>query len=255
MNAKYQQVIANIFRSCVNDTITRVLRNPPTYRPFHSALLPDEAIFYSSFERGFSTSFGQKVIEQVAYLVALANGADEAQRQKESWLQLDVAYDYAISQHIQALRAQNADTPHDLDTAIAAIRSIKLNGQTKDIRVISDLWWKKDGIDHFISLKTAKPNIDQTAVAKEDCLRLSLALPNCRVYFGLPYNPYGESKDSYAFHPPMRIFDFHHDPVVLIDKELWNTIGGYGCYDELIAIAKDVGQDTKRIIQAKLAQR
>lgn len=68
-------------------------------------------------------------------------------------------------------------------------------------------------------------NIDQTAVAKEDCLRLTLADPNCNAYFGLPYNPYGENKSDYAHTPPMGIFDFHHDPVVLIGKEMWDTIG------------------------------
>ena len=45
-------------------------------------------------------------------------------------------------------------------------------------------------IDNYISLKTVKPNIDQTAVVKEDCLHLTIANPNCKTYFGLPYNPY-----------------------------------------------------------------
>jgi len=37
-------------------------------------------------------------------------------------------------------------------------------------RIISDLWWFKDGINHYMSIKTVKPNIDQTAVAKQDLL-------------------------------------------------------------------------------------
>ena len=111
--------------------------------------------------------------------------------------------------------------------------------------MISDLWWQKDGVDNYISLKTVKPNIDQTAVAKEDCLHLKIANPNCNAYFGLPYNPYGEDKVSYAFNPPMGIFDFHKDSVVLIGKEMWDTIGGKDCYEELLEIAKEVGKETK----------
>ena len=47
---------------------------------------------------------------------------------------------------------------------------------------------------------------------------------------------------------PMGIFDFHHDPVVLIGKEMWDTIGGTGCYEELIDIAQAVGVETKQTI-------
>ena len=111
------------------------------------------------------------------------------------------------------------------------------------------MWWCKDGVDNYISLKTVKPNIDQTSVAKEDCLRLSVADPNCNVYFGLPYNPYGECKEDYAHNPPMGIFDFRHDPVVLIGKEMWDTIGGDGCYEELLEIAAEVGKETRATIE------
>ena len=111
------------------------------------------------------------------------------------------------------------------------------------------MWWKKDGIDNYISLKTVKPNIDQTVVAKEDCLFLSLANPSCNAYFGLPYNPYGETKSDYCFSPPMGIFDFHHDPIVLIGREMWDTIGGDGCYEEILSIAYEIGRETKEIIK------
>jgi len=76
-------------------------------------------------------------------------------------------------------------------------------------------------------------------------LHLSIAKPDCKAFFGLPYNPYGEDKTSYAFNPPMGIFDFHHDSVVLIGKEMWDTIGGEGCYEELLEIAEKVGKETK----------
>ena len=47
----------------------------------------------------------------------------------------------------------------------------------------------------------------------------------------------------------MGIFDFHHDSVVLIGKEMWDTIGGDGCYEELLEIAAEVGEETKAIIK------
>ncbi len=248
MNEHYRSLIASEFRNCVSNTIQRISSNEQTYRPFHTALLSEDAIFWSAFERSFSTSFGQRVIEEIARLVALSNGAEEASRQKETLITIDVAYDEAIHEHMQSLREHRL-AAYAWEIAFSQIQNTPRTGTTKDIRIISDMWWKKDGVDNYISLKTVKPNIDQTAVAKEDCLRLKIADPNCNAYFGLPYNPYGESKSDYAHKPPMGIFDFHHDSVVLIGKEMWDTIGGIGCYEELLDIAASVGAETREIIR------
>ena len=189
------------------------------------------------------------MIEELAKLVALSNGAEAACRQKETFIEIDIAYENAIHSHMQELRTKNRLMTYVWNITLNQIKSVEPSGSTKQIRVISDMWWKKDGVDNYISLKTVKPNIDQTAVAKEDCLHLSIAQPNCNTYFGLPYNPFGENKHDYAFNPPMGIFDFHEDPVVLIGKEMWDTIGGEGCYEELLEIAKEVGNETKETIK------
>ena len=248
MEQRFRDQIATEFRNCVNNTIYRI-QGEATYRPFHSALLSDEALFWSRFERSFSTSFGQRVIEELAKIVALSNGASDARRQVETYVTLDNAYVNAISEHIQKLRSGFRGN-YAWDDALASIRGVTPSGSTTDLRVISDLWWQKNGVDNYISLKTVKPNIDQTAVAKEDCLHLTLGKPGCHAYFGLPYNPYGEEKSDYAFNPPMGIFDFRHDSVVLIGKEMWDTIGGDGCYDEILEIAHQVGQETKKTIES-----
>lgn len=249
MNDKYRKLIADEFENCVKGTIARISKNEQTYRPFHTALLSKEVIYWSGFERSFSTSFGQRVIEELARLVALSNGAEAAQRQKVTNITIDVANEEAIRNHLQHLRSKDKLHPHDWTSSLDEVTAVQKTGSTTEIRVISDMWWKKDGIDHYISLKTVKPNIDQTAVAKEDCLHLAVADPSCKVYFGLPYNPFGENKSDYAFSPPMGIFDFRHDPVVLIGKEMWDTIGGSGCYEELLEIAQKVGKETKVTIE------
>lgn len=249
MNYITKDKIAEVFRSCVDRTIKRVSYDNQTYRPFHQALLTNEVVFWSAFERSFSTSFG-KCIENVAYIIALSNGASLAERQKETFISIDQAYEIAINNEMNLLRSNDHSLSHDWNDTLERIRRTQASGKMKKIRVISDLWWKKDGTENFLSIKTVKPNIDQTEKAKKDCLLLSIANPKCRVFFGLPYNPYGERKNDYAHTEPMKIFNFHTDPVVLIGKEMWDTIGGPGCYENLLSIASEVGAKTKEKIVA-----
>ncbi len=249
MDNNYRNLIAQEFRSCVNGTIDRVTNNTPTYRPFHTALLSDEVIFWSAFERSFSTSFGQRVIEQITKLVALSNGAECADRQVETVINIDKAYEEAIHDHVQSLRSSHRGAVRSWESIVNEIRHVQPIGESKKLRIISDVWWRKNGIDNYISLKTVKPNIDQTVIAKTDCLHLTIAKPKCNAYFGLPYNPYGENREDYSFSPPMGIFDFRHDSIVLIGRDMWDTIGGPGCYDELLEIATQVGCETRETIR------
>jgi hypothetical protein len=246
MDKKYRDIIAKEFSDCVLNTIKR-LENAKTHQPFHTALLSDEALFWSRFERSFSTSLGQRVIEEISRIVAIAGGASDAKRQKAVIVTLDTAHESAIASHMRSLRSGKGTK--NWKDVIEHISSVKCSGKTTEHRIISDLWWIKDGIDNYMSIKTVKPNIDQTSVAKEDILRLTINDNSCNAYYGLYYNPYGEDRKSYAHAPPMGIFDFHNDDVVLIGKEYWDTLGGSGCYEEILKIAKKVGAETRSIIE------
>ena len=245
METRYRDVIAAEFRNCVLNTIQR-LNNAETNRPFHAALLSDEALFWSRFERSFSTSFGQRVVEEISKIVALAGGASDASRQKQTVIEIDSAIDIAITSHMNTIRSSR--TANNWNNTIAELTRTPRTGNLVGHHVISDLWWLKDGVDHYMSIKTVKPNIDQTAVAKQDLLRLLSADPTCRVYFGLYYNPYGEERTTYAHNPPMGIFNFHTDPVVLIGRDYWDTLGGVGTYDIILEIAREVGAETRAML-------
>lgn len=81
-------------------------------------------------------------------------------------------------------------------------------------------------------------------------LKLKLHDPRAKVYFGLYYNPFGERRSDYAWSPPMRIFDFANDAVVLIGRDYWDTLGGDGTYDLVLGIAVEVGRQTRPRIEA-----
>lgn len=243
MNSHYSQIIASEFRACVINTLTR-LEEEDSYRPFHRALLSEEALFWSRFERSFSTSFGQRVIEKISKIAAISGGASEASNQHEVHALLAANQLKAIEEHISSRRSRTT-IPANWLAELAELQAITPEGPLTEVRVILDLWWFKDGINHFMSIKTSKPNIDQTAEAKRDLLKLMVANPNCRAFFGLYYNPYGEERTAYNFSPPKKVFNFQTDPVVLIGKEYWDTLGGAGFYEELLLIAAEVGQATR----------
>lgn len=250
MDAGARKIIATEFEACVVNTIRR-LDNEETNRPFHAALLSEEALFWSRFERSFSTSFGQRVIETISRVAALAGGAEESRCQKESVFSLDEGLLSAIEGHISSLRSKSTGmASQSFVDVVKTIANAPLTGKTTNVRVISDLWWKKNGQNYYMSIKTVKPNIDQAAEAKRDLLKLAMMDRECKPHFGLYYNPFGEDRQDYSWTPPGRIFDFRTDPVVLIGRDYWNTLGGQGCYEEILEIAREVGKKTLQHILA-----
>ena len=100
-------------------------------------------------------------------------------------------------------------------------------------------------MEEYYSLKTVKPNLDQTETAKKDMLRLMTAEENSEAYFALPYNPAGEGEIYKLAHSiPYKLFDMDNDSNVLIGKKLWDKIGqDDDTYDELLEIFNKVGEE------------
>lgn len=242
MNQDQRRRIAEEFQSCVDRTIRRI-RGEDSYRPFHSALLSEDALFWSRFERSFSTSFGQSVIERISEICAISGGATHSQTQARTEFDIDNNHLNYIENHISQLR-DGGGCRGNWEEDVRGLQLTPLSGSTQRIRVISDLHWRVNGINCFMSIKTVKPNIDQTAEAKRDLLKLKAFDPNCRVYFGLYYNPFGENCD-YSWTPPMRIFNFLEDSCVLIGREYWDVLGGEGTYSSILEIAREVGENTR----------
>lgn len=245
MKSEYRQQIAREFETCVSRTIARQ-EESDTYRPFHAALLSADAIFWSRFERSFSTSFGQRVIQRISKVAAVSGGASEAQILRETMVELTDAHMKAIDDHIGHLRSGNLGRVPNWKYDLKEIMNkAGTAGRPQRVRVISDLWFRREGKNHYISIKTVMPNIDQTAEAKRDLLKIKLGEPDSEVFFALYYNPFGEKRTDYSWAPPKGIFDFHIDPVVLIGRDYWDLLGGEGTYETVLEIAKDVGERTR----------
>lgn len=246
MKKKTATMVRDEFLDCVKQTIERVSSSDGDYRPFHRNLLSNEIVTLSKFERSFSTSFGQRVLETISkYIAADVAGTSEIQTQKETNLSISESCLASIENHISLLRQNKLER---LPKWKEDLKTISKNDRNGSHRVISDLYFVRNGLSYYFSIKTVKPNIDQTAEAKRDMLKLYANDPRSNVYLALPYNPYGEIKSDYDHSPSFKIFDMINDPCVLIGEEYWDLVGGKGTYQELLAISKEVGVETKKLI-------
>lgn len=230
-----------ILESCVSRAIVRTRANK-TYRPFHEALLTKTLVNASSFERSFSTSFGQGPVEEISQLIAIDAGF-ETKRQKETQVNVFKGAIDEIERICSSLRS--GERKPNWEQEINKVKAYQ-KGDTEVRRVISDLWLKKDGMETYISIKTVKPNLDQTEIAKKDLLLLKAHDPSFQTYFGLFYNPGGPKRDDYNWTMPSKIFDMKNDPSVLIGPDYWNTLGNDdNTYFELLKIFALVGSKTR----------
>lgn len=247
MDTATEDAIHQQFIACLAGTLSRFKTN--THRPFHAALLSPEAIFWSAIERSFSTSFGQRVVESISRLVVEAAGADEAHAQHRSqvdltstqWQEIDKIL--LLSRNAKARASANyvPEWAGDLDRLHAASGFGSLARETRE--VISDLAWRRGTVWHYASIKTVKPNLDQTAAAKKDLLALAANNSANRVYFGLPYNPFGELLEDYDWRVPSKIFDMRLGEPVLIGRDYWDALGGVGTYYSIVEIAQRAGEE------------
>jgi len=221
--------------------------------PFGYRLVPIEVWKGSKFERSFVTSLGQGIFEQIAKVIAEGSGAI-AENQYARSIRLNTWQIEQIDNILEKQRKQKNISKNKRNNSLIKLKTIKeeLNilreleiERYQDVNVLFDLYIKrKDGQEEYYSLKTVKPNLDQTETAKKDMLRL-MAAEDVEAYFALPYNPAGEGKIYKTAHAiPYKLFDMDNDENVLIGKKLWNKIGQDDkTYDDLLDIFNIVGEE------------
>lgn len=217
-------------------------------RPFLAALVPEEILKASKFERSLVTSLGQIGWEKIARIIGeerkgiaktnykLTGGVFQAQL---STIQ-KIVYELEHKVGKEVRRRPNWTLEKE-----EVKKSPK--DQLVSVEVISDLFVKeKERKEFYFEIKSSRPNADQSRVSKEKMLKIyamKMDEPH-EVYFALPDNPYG-TKEKYAHSHPKRFFDMADTNCVLMGKDFWNKLGGAGTYEELLGIFKEVGKITK----------
>ncbi|MCF2143351.1 MAG: TdeIII family type II restriction endonuclease [Candidatus Heimdallarchaeota archaeon] len=217
-------------------------------KPFHAALLPEEIIKLSKFERSFSTSLGQTVFERIAEIIGTDRYEKAARSYRTTGHITQGELDY-IEKLLRELEFKSKDQKKSNWKKEVQELENSQGGPIVTIEVISDLYIQAAGKEMYFEIKSSKPNADQTKVSKEKLLKLQAMRrgKNVETYFALPDNPY-VTKENYSWSHPKRYFDMEDTNCVLMGKDFWDYLGGKGTWEELIEIFQKVGKKTKKRI-------
>ena len=221
-------------------------------KPLYAALVPDEIFKGSHFERRFVTPFG-KLWERLAIVVAEHRFGTASQEARVSGtiprVRLErIAETLRNLEHKTHRSKARPKWNRELEYILAG------DGSLVDVDVVCDVLAtdSSNGQKLAFEIKAPLPNSDQTKVSKEKLLKL-YAMEPCQVkdaFFALPYNPYGNRQD-YKWSFPMRWFDMHKDPCVLIGNDFWDLLGGEGTYDVFVNVVRRLGEKYQTEIYRK----
>ena len=243
MDSKTEERIKEILERCVSN-ILKKQKKSHEFKPFHEALLTKELLVASAIERSFSSSLGQKAIEEVSLILAEENG-DVVERQKQTWVSITPSAISEIERICASLRSGGSKPNWKQEIERIAACS---GGVREPRRIITDLWIKRDQKEHFLSLKTVKPNLGQCIEAKNIMLYLKAHDRTYNAYLALYYNPYGTQKTDYKWSILSKAFDVYKDDCILIGQEYWDFVGGKGSYQKILECFEEVGVKTKKLL-------
>src|SRR5581483_5334520 len=248
-----KNAIQQVIRRMMDRVMDNVLVNDPfvpeahhAKKPLYAALVPDEIFKGSHFERRFTTPFG-KAWETLA-VVAAKEGLGRGEMGFRIKGNVSAERLRRIAEVLSRLEhGKDADGRKIKPDWTHEVQYIQQGGgELIPTEVECDVYAEtKDGSRKVaFELKAPMPNSDQTKVSKEKLFKLYAMQPMqvTHAYFALPYNPYGRSRTDYQWSFPMRWFDMHRDPVVLIGDEFWDTIGGPGTYNAFLEAVNQLGR-------------
>lgn len=251
-------VILSEVKTMMDKVMNRVLISDPfvvekhhAAKPMYAALVPDEIFKGSHFERRFVTPFGSIWEKLTVAAATVFHG-----RCEKGYTIRGTIGDVSLKRIQETLnRLEHPDGKQGRihpDWA-RELEYIKAGGGDPiPVSVVCDIYIPSSatGENYAFELKGPLPNSDQTKVSKEKMFKL-LAMneqPVKSAYYALPYNPYGKSREDYAWSFPARWFDMKHDECVLIGESFWDFIGGKGTYEFFIKEINKLGVSYKERI-------
>ncbi|MBS3103020.1 TdeIII family type II restriction endonuclease [Candidatus Woesearchaeota archaeon] len=212
-------------------------------RPFHVALLPEEILKGSKFERSFVTSLGQSVWEEIARII-IEEEWGYSKRGQHIEGEIYQSQLKTIQKILNELEHARGGRKPNWKEELKEIDEAA-SGEKIKISVVVDIYGESKNKKLYCELKSSKPNSDQTKVSKEKLMKIYAMKKgeNYDGFYALPDNPF-KTKENYTWPHPKRWFEMDKEPVVM-GRDFWDSIGGKGTYEELIKIFQEAGKITK----------
>lgn len=218
--------------------------------PFLARLIQDnEKIAAYSFIHSLATTLGMSIYEEVSVVICRPN-CSEVFRNYGVGGVLSKDQKNTINRIINDLR--NDDRKANIELEINEILNSKPeNGIFQKSGNIADLYFLKNGIEHYFEIKTVKPNIDVFEKSKTKLLEwVARRRKKVKVYLAFPYNPY--HPEPYSRFTEVRMMDHPND--FLIGSEYWDFIGGSDSFEQLLAVFDEVGKEYKNRLVKKFKE-
>jgi hypothetical protein len=232
----------------LKDDVEEVDSSDGGYKPFHEAIVPEQILRISSFERSFSTKLGS-TFEECARQIALQT-FKTVKRGFVATGQLPGLATTKIEELANRIAREHKPNFLQLIDEVLAVK----DDNWIERPVVADLFLEeKNGNRWFFEIKSPKPNKGQCLEIAERLLRVHAITqekrPKVNTYFAMAYNPYGENKKDYKHSFGMQYLDMKNE--VLLADEFWDIVGGKGTFRELLDIYREVGREkTKAMMDA-----
>lgn len=225
-------------------------------KPFHYAIIPEELMRISEFERGFSTSLGNS-FEECARLIAL----DHHKESHRGYPLTGKVSTSAINEleHQVSLfdhAAKEREPRPSFDQMTHSVLEKRTKDDLTELTTKADLYiLTNDGRELYFEIKAPKPNKGQCIEVTQRLLRFHLlrgeSRPAVQAYYAMAYNPYGPKRADYRHGFAQNYTPF--EEAVLIGHEFWDIVGGPTTLEELLGIYREVGSEKGKYMIDALA--
>jgi hypothetical protein len=221
--------------------------------PFHFRLLGKDRMAIFSFIQSVNTTLGTSIFEKVGQIIAESLTKESKDKYDlEGFISEEAVL--KIDSIMRELRSATRKPNTDLETKEVLAVSQKGNMGKKLKKRVDLFVVNKDGIENYIEIKTAKPNINEFIGIKKQLLdwiamRGSIN-PNVKIktFVAIPYNPY--EPQPYERWTLQGLFDLEQE--ILVGKEFWDMLGGEETYDDLLKVFEEAGIELRDEIDKKI---
>lgn len=247
LTAKQIDQIKELLKEKINDKLENYVRETSSM-PFLAKIMQDaEKVASYSFIHSLATTLGMSIYEKISEIVA-STRYDIVKTSYDVEGEISNEENATISQILQEIK--NGTRKSNKEQEIKEILQCKSKSGRK-IKVRADLFLKKGNDEHYIEIKTAKPNIDVFAKSKEKLLQLvALRKKDVNTLLAIPYNPY--HPEPYSRFTLQGYLD--EDKELFVADKFWELLGGKGTYKEILDIFDEVGKELKDKIQKKIRE-